>query len=98
MITLARQTEREVAAPVPTATDSVGIDVGIARFETLNGGNGVGAMNILERRHRLLACGEAVSCVTATNSKRASSVKQEPTEGIMQRLKPSHEPVGIPVL
>jgi putative transposase len=58
----------------------------------------VGAMNILERGHRLLACGEAVSRVKVAKPKRAASVKQEPTEGITQRLKPSHEPVGIPVL
>jgi putative transposase len=58
----------------------------------------VGAMNVLERGHRLLACGEAVSRVKVAKPKRAAFVKQEPTEGLTQRLKPSHEPVGIPVL
>ena len=46
----------------------------------------VGAINILERGHRLLACGDAAL---------SRSVKQEPTEGV----KPSGlAPVGIPFL
>lgn len=40
----------------------------------------VGAMNILERGLRLLACGEDVSRVKVARPKRAASVKQEPTE------------------
>ena len=40
----------------------------------------VGAMNILERGLRLLACGEDVSRVKVARPKRAASAKQEPTE------------------
>ncbi len=40
----------------------------------------VGAMNILERGLRLLACGEDVSRVKVARPKRAASVKQEPTK------------------
>lgn len=40
----------------------------------------VGAMNVLERGLRLLACGEDVSRAKVARPKRAASVKQEPTE------------------
>ena len=40
----------------------------------------VGAMNILERGLRLLACGEDVSRAKVARPKRAASVKQEPTK------------------
>ena len=40
----------------------------------------VGAMNILERGLRLLACGEDVSRVKVARPKRAALVKQEPTK------------------
>ena len=40
----------------------------------------VGAINILERGLRLLACGEDVSRVKVARPKRAASAKQEPTE------------------
>ena len=46
----------------------------------------VGAMNILARGHRVLACGETVSRVKPAKVKRAISVKQEPTEAIMGAL------------
>ena len=46
----------------------------------------VGAINVLERGHRLLACGDGAF---------SASMKQEPTEGV----KPSgFPPVGIPRL
>jgi putative transposase len=47
----------------------------------------VGAMNILARGHRVLACGEPVQP--------GRSVKQEPAEGSRNT---AHEPVGIPFL
>jgi putative transposase len=47
----------------------------------------VGAINILARGHRVLACGEPVQP--------GRSVKQEPAEG---SLNAAHEPVGIPFL
>lgn len=40
----------------------------------------VGAINVLERGHRLLACGEDVSHARPARAKRATSVKQEPAE------------------
>ena len=46
----------------------------------------VGAMNILARGHRVLACGENVSRAKPVKAKRAISVKQEPTEAIMGAL------------
>lgn len=47
----------------------------------------VGAINVLERGYRLLACGESMQ--------QGHSVKQEPTEGSAQKLR---SPVGIHVL
>ena len=40
----------------------------------------VGAINVLERGHRLLACGEDVSHARPVRAKHAASVKQEPAE------------------
>ena len=40
----------------------------------------VGAINVLERGHRLLACGEDVSHARPARAKHAASVKQEPAE------------------
>jgi putative transposase len=40
----------------------------------------VGAINILARGHRVLACGEDVSLVKVAKPKRAASAKQEPSE------------------
>ena len=42
----------------------------------------VGAINILARGHRVLACGEDVSRAKPAKAQRAASVKQEPTEAI----------------
>ena len=44
------QTEREVPAPVPTATSAVGIDLGIARFATLSDGTVYASLHSF-RRH-----------------------------------------------
>ena len=52
-----------------------------------NNADVVGAINILARGHRVLACGESVQL--------GRSVKQEPAEGSRNA---SHEPVGIPFL
>ena len=46
----------------------------------------VGAINILERGHRLSACGEDIRHDKAAMTNRASSVKQEPTEGISREV------------
>lgn len=50
----------------------------------------VGAMNVLARGHRVLACGEDVSRVKSAKTKRAASVKQEPAEAINGALKALH--------
>ncbi len=50
-----------------------------------NNADVVGAINVLERGYRLLACGEPVQS--------DRSMKQEPTEGSAQKLR---SPVGIP--
>lgn len=44
----------------------------------------VGAVNVLERGQRLLACGEDVRRAGPAKAKRATSAKQEPTEEIRQ--------------
>ena len=59
--------------------------VSIVSYE--NHADVVGAINILERGYRLLACGESVQS--------GRSVKQEPTEATR---KSSRSAVGIPVL
>lgn len=58
----------------------------------------VGAMNILERGLRLLACGEDVSRVKVARPKRAASAKQEPTEATRAQHDAGVGAVGIPVL
>ena len=58
----------------------------------------VGAINILARGHRVLACGEDVSRAKPAKAKRAASVKQEPTEAIRECSMQSPDAVGIPVL
>ena len=45
-----------------------------------NNADVVGAINVLERGHRLLACGEDVSRLRVARPKSAASTKQEPTE------------------
>ena len=46
----------------------------------------VGAIIILERGHRLSACGEDIRRATAALPNRAASVKQEPAEGISHEV------------
>ena len=58
----------------------------------------VGAMNILERGLRLLACGEDVSRAKVARPKRAASAKQEPTEATRAQHDAGVGAVGIPVL
>jgi putative transposase len=45
-----------------------------------NNADRVGALNILERGLRLLACGEVGSVSCSNTAKQPDSVKQEPTE------------------
>jgi putative transposase len=49
------QTEQEVAQPLPTATDAVGIDVGIARFATLSDGTFIAPVNSFKQHQLKLA-------------------------------------------
>ncbi len=58
----------------------------------------VGAMNILERGLRLLACGEDVSRAKVARPKRAASAKQEPAEATRAQHDAGTGAVGIPVL
>ncbi len=58
----------------------------------------VGAMNILERGLRLLACGENVRRANVARPKRAASAKQEPTEATRTQHDAGVGAVGIPVL
>ncbi len=58
----------------------------------------VGAMNILERGLRLLACGEDVSRAKVARPKRAASMKQEPTEATRAQHGAGTGAVGIPVI
>lgn len=48
------QTEREVQQPVPQATSSIGIDVGIARFATLSDGSFLAPLASFKRRETRL--------------------------------------------
>jgi hypothetical protein len=47
----------------------------------------VGAINILARGHRMLACGEVVSRAKVARPKHAASKKQEPTEATLAWLR-----------
>ncbi|MBY0454267.1 MAG: transposase [Burkholderiaceae bacterium] len=58
----------------------------------------VGAMNVLERGLRLLACGEDISRARVARPKRAASVKQEPTEATSTSAMLVTGAVGIPCL
>ncbi|MDE3046322.1 MAG: transposase [Verrucomicrobiota bacterium] len=49
------QTEREVGLPKRTATTAVGIDVGIARFATLNDGTYIAPLNSFKKHQKRLA-------------------------------------------
>ncbi len=49
------QTEREVPQPVPTATTAIGIDVGIARFATMNDGSFIAPLNSFKKHQQRLA-------------------------------------------
>jgi putative transposase len=62
-----------------------------AQFKCVNCGceghaDVVGAINILARGHRVLACGEAVSRVKVAKPKRAASKKQEPLEATVREV------------
>ena len=56
----------------------------------------VGAINVLERGQRLLACGEDVSRARVARPKRAASRKQEPTEATHVQHGAGAGAVGIP--
>lgn len=49
------QTEREVEAPLPTASSAVGIDMGVARFATLSDGTALEAVSAFRRQQKRLA-------------------------------------------
>jgi len=49
------QTQREVKRPTRTATTAIGIDVGIARFATLNDGSYIAPLNSFKKHQQRLA-------------------------------------------
>jgi putative transposase len=49
------QTQREVEQPLPVATSAIGIDVGIARFATLNDGSYIAPLNSFKQHQQRLA-------------------------------------------
>lgn len=49
------QTQREVEAPLPTATTAIGIDVGIARFATMSDANFIAPLNSFKKHQQRLA-------------------------------------------
>jgi len=60
-----------------------------AKFECVdcgyeNNADVVGALNVLARGHRVLACGEDIRRAKVARPRRAASVKQEPTEATMR--------------
>lgn len=74
-----------------------------AKFEWVdcgyeNNADVVGAINILARGHRVLACGEDVRRAKVARPKRANSKKQEPTEATLVSSNADESAVGIPSL
>ena len=74
-----------------------------AQFECIecgyeNNADVVGAINILARGHRVLACGESVRRAKVARPKRAISTKQEPAEVTLVGNNASKSAVGIPAL
>ena len=49
------QTQREVEQPLPTATSAIGIDVGIARFATMNDGSFIAPLGSFKKHQQRLA-------------------------------------------
>ena len=49
------QTQREVEQPLPTATTTIGIDVGVTRFATLSDGSFIEPLNSFKKHQRCLA-------------------------------------------
>lgn len=49
------QTQREVDQPLPTAMTAVGIDVGVARFATMNDGSFIAPINSFKKHQQRLA-------------------------------------------
>lgn len=49
------QTQRESEQPLPTATTSIGIDVGIARFATMSDGDFIAPLNSFKKHQQRLA-------------------------------------------
>ncbi|MDY0185782.1 MAG: transposase [Desulfuromonadaceae bacterium] len=49
------QTEREVPQPVPTATTSIGVDMGITRFATLSDGSFIAPLSSFKKHQQCLA-------------------------------------------
>ena len=49
------QTQREVEQSLPTATSAIGIDVGIARFATMNDGSFIAPLNSFKKHQQRLA-------------------------------------------
>ena len=49
------QTQREVEQPLPTATTTIGIDVGVTRFATMSDGSFIEPLNSFKKHQRCLA-------------------------------------------
>ncbi|WPX44572.1 transposase [Undibacterium sp. CCC3.4] len=49
------QTEREILQPLPTATNAIGIDVGIARFATMSDENYIAPLNSFKKHQQRVA-------------------------------------------
>ena len=49
------QTQREVEAPLPTATTAIGIDVGVARFATMSDESHIAPLNSFKKHQQRLA-------------------------------------------
>ena len=49
------QTQREVEQPLPTVTSAIGIDVGIARFATMNDGSFIAPLDSFKKHQQRLA-------------------------------------------
>ena len=84
------QTEREILQPLPTATNAIGIDVGIARFATMSDENYIAPLNSFKKhQQRLARYQRRMSCKVkfSNNWKKAKAKVQKIHAGIANARK-----------
>ena len=84
------QTEREILQPLPTATNAIGIDVGIARFATMSDESYIAPLNSFKKhQQRLARYQRRMSCKVkfSDNWKKAKAKVQKIHAGIANARK-----------